>query len=196
LSKSLNEDALNKLFSGARTFNRFLPDPVTDDVIHRLYSLLKWGPTAFNSQPARYAFVKSQEAKSHLAPALSSGNRDKTLAAPLTVLIAYDSQFYEHLPNQFPTYDAKALFGKSPALIEPTALRNSSLQGAYLIIAARALGLDVGPMSGFNPGLINDTFFPDGRYKINFIANLGYGDPASVYPRGPRLDFTEAASIL
>jgi nitroreductase len=196
MASRLPDSTLDQLFRNARTFNRFHADPVSDDVIHALYELLKWGPTAFNAQPARYVFLRTAEAKSRLAPALSSGNRDKTLAAPAVVLIAYDTGFHEHLPAQFPSYDAKPLFDGNPGLIDPTAARNGSLQGAYLILAARALGLDVGPMSGFNPDAVNSEFFPDGRYRINFIANLGYGDPESVHPRGPRLGFDQAVQLL
>lgn len=196
MASRLPDSALDQLFRNARTFNRFHSDPVSDDVIHALYELLKWGPTAFNAQPARYVVLRTAEAKARLAPALSSGNRDKTLAAPAVALVAYDTGFHEHLPGQFPSYDAKSLFDGNPALIEPTAVRNGSLQGAYLILAARALGLDVGPMSGFNPEAVNREFFPDGRYRINFIANLGYGDPASVHPRGARLSFDQAVRLL
>jgi 3-hydroxypropanoate dehydrogenase len=188
--------ALDQLFRQARSVNAFHPEPVNDDTIGQLYELLKWGPTAFNAQPGRYVFLRSQDAKARLAPALSSGNRDKTAAAPLTVIVAYDTRFHEHLPAQFPSYDAKPLFDANPALVEQTALRNASLQGAYLIIAARALGLDVGPMSGFNPDKFNQEFFPYGRYRVNFIANLGVGKPASAFPRGPRLDPELALQIL
>lgn len=196
MASRLSDSALDQLFRKARTFNRFHPEPVSDDVIHALYELIKWGPTAFNAQPARYVFLRSDEAKARLAPALSSGNRDKTVNAPVVVLVAYDTAFHEHLPAQFPSYDAKPLFDGNPALIEPTALRNGSLQGAYLILAARALRLDVGPMSGFNPEAVNREFFSDGRYRVNFIANLGYGDPDSVYPRGPRLAFDQAVQLF
>ena len=188
--------ALEQLFANARSYSGFLPQAVSADTLHQLYDLLKWGPTAFNTQPARYVFVQSAEAKAKLAPALSSGNRDKTLAAPATVIIAHDTRFYEHLPEQFPAYDAKPLFEANPGMVEPTAMRNGSLQGGYLIMAARALGLDVGPMSGFDAAAVNQAFFPDGRYQVNFIANLGYGDSATLFPRSPRLSFEQAVSIL
>ena len=188
--------ALEQLFANARSYSGFLPQAVSADTIHQLYDLLKWGPTAFNTQPARYVFVQSAEAKARLAPALSSGNRDKTLAAPATVIIAHDTRFYEHLPEQFPAYDAKPLFEANPGMVEPTAMRNGSLQGGYLIMAARALGLDVGPMSGFDAAAVNQAFFPDGRYQVNFIANLGYGDSATLFPRSPRLSFEQAVTIL
>jgi 3-hydroxypropanoate dehydrogenase len=169
--------------------------PVSDEKIHQLYELLKWGPTAFNAQPARYVFVRSPGAKQKLAPALSAGNRDKTLIAPVTVIVAVDTRFHEYLTAQFPAYDAKPLFDSTPALIEPTIQRNGSLQGAYLIIAARALGLDAGPMSGFNADLVNQAFFPDGRWKANFLVNLGYGNGEKLFPRGPRLAFEEVVRI-
>jgi 3-hydroxypropanoate dehydrogenase len=192
---ALDDHALDQLFRTARTYNVFRDEPISDDTIRQLYDLLKWGPTAFNAQPARYVFVRSPEAKAKLAPALSSGNRDKTLAAPLTVIVAADTRFHDHLPSQFPSYDARPLFENTPGLIEPTIQRNSSLQGAYLILAARALGLDAGPMSGFNADLLNQAFFPDGRRKANFLINLGYGTTEKLFPRNPRLDFDEVARI-
>lgn len=196
MSTSLNDAALDQLFRTARTFGKFLPREVDEATIKSLYDLLKWGPTAFNAQPARYVFLRSAAAKQRLAPALSAGNREKTLAAPLVVIVANDLHFHEQLPTQFPGYDAKPMFDGNQPMIDATVARNGSLQGAYLIIAARALGLDVGPMSGFNPAAVNAEFFPDGRYAVNFLANIGYGDAASLYPRGPRLGFEEAAKIL
>ena len=193
--KALNDAALDQLFRQARTVHAFQPEPVSDETIRQLYDLLKWGPTAFNAQPARYVFVKSAEAKARLLPALSPGNVPQVQSAAVTVIVAQDSRFAEHLPMQFPGYDAKAVFDGNPALVEPTAFRNSSLQGAYLILAARALGLDCGAMSGFNAQAVNETFFPDGRYKANFLLNLGVADPAGVYPRAPRLAFDEVARI-
>lgn len=196
MPERLDDRALDQLFRQARTYPAFLPRAIDDATIRELYELLKWGPTAFNAQPGRYLFVRSKEAKELLAPALSSGNRDKTLAAPLTVVFAYDTQFHEHLGTQWDKPSAKALFDDTPALVEPTALRSGNLQAAYLIVAARALGLDVGPMSGFKPDVVNAAFFPDGRWKANFLANLGYGDPSKLVPRGPRLDFDEVARIV
>ncbi len=192
----LDDSALDQLFRKARTYNGFKPDSVSDDTLRALYDLLKWGPTSFNSQPGRYVFIRSAEAKARLAPALSSSNCDKTVAAPINVIVAYDTRFHEHLPRLTASASAKAIYDKMPELIEPTILRNGSLQGAYLILAARALGLDVGPMSGFNADLVNEAFFPDGRYKVNFLANLGYGEPTAVYPRGYRFEFDEVARIL
>ncbi len=158
--------------------------------------MLKWGPTAFNAQPARYVFVRSAAAKEKLKAALSPGNVVQTLAAAVSVIVAQDTRFYEHLPQQFPAYDAKSLFAGNAALADATAARNSSLQGAYLILAARALGLDAGPQSGFNAEAINQAFFPDGRYRVNFLVNLGIADPAGELPRGPRLAFDDVAQIL
>lgn len=193
---SLPDTALDQLFREARTVHGFKPVPVSDELIQRLYELLKWGPTAFNAQPARFVFVRSPEAKARLRPALSSGNVPQTDQAAVTVIVAYDSQFQEHLRTQFPSFDAKPLFDGNPALAQATAFRNSSLQGAYLILAARALGLDVGPQSGFNPQAVNEAFFPDGRYQVNFMVNLGVADHSATHPRGPRLAFTDAAQIL
>lgn len=195
MSIVLDDKTLDQLFRNARSYAAFRDEPVSDETIHRLYELLKWGPTAFNAQPGRYVFVRSPQAKARLAPTLASANKDKTLAAPLTVIVAADTRFHENLPTLFPAYDAKPLFDNTPALIEPTLARNSSLQGAYLILAARALGLDAGPMSGFNADLADQAFFPDGRWKSNFLINLGYGDPEKLYPRSPRLSFEQAARI-
>jgi len=196
MTTSLSDAALDQLFRTARTVHGFLPVPVSDDTIRQLYDLLKWGPTAFNAQPARYVFVKSAEAKAKLRPALSPGNVAQTEQAAVTVIVAQDTRFQEHLPQQFPAYDAKPLFDGNAALAEATAFRNSSLQGAYLILAARSLGLDAGAQSGFNPQVVNEAFFADGRYKANFIVNLGVADHAATHPRGPRLPFDTVAQIL
>jgi len=192
----LNDASLDQLFRQARTVHAFQNIPVLDETIHQLYDLLKWGPTAFNAQPARYVFVKTAQAKAKLIPALMLGNVPQVESAAVTVIVAQDTRFHEHLPTQFPGYDAKPLFDANPAMTEATAARNSSMQGAYLILAARALGLDCGAMSGFNPQAVNDAFFPDGRFKANFLINLGVADPVGVHPRGPRLAFDEAAQIL
>lgn len=194
--KPMSDATLDQLFRQARTVHAFKPEAVSDDTLRQLYELFKWGPTAFNGQPGRYVFVKSAEAKAKLIPALSPGNVPQVQSAAATVIVAYDTRFPEHLPTQFPGYDAKAVFDANPAIVEPAAFRNSSLQGAYLILAARALGLDSGAMSGFNPQAVNDAFFPDGRFKVNFLLNIGVADPAGVYPRAPRLTFEEAAQIL
>ncbi|MFA7269545.1 MAG: malonic semialdehyde reductase [Sterolibacterium sp.] len=192
----LSQEALAQLYTGARSLHTFRPEPVSDSTLAALYDLLKWGPTAFNGQPGRYIFLRTAAAKARLAAALMPANLDKTMATPVTVIIAQDSRFYEHLPKLFPAYDAKAMFESNPALVASTAFRNSSLQGAYLILAARALGLTCGPMSGFDAAKLNAEFFPDGRNQANFLCNLGYGDPAGAKPRGPRLAFEEACSLL
>lgn len=188
--------SLDQLFRKARTVHAFQPVPVSDDTIRQLYELLKWGPTAFNAQPARYVFVRSAEAKARLLPAVSAGNRAQTEAAGVTVIVAQDSQFYEHLPSQFPAYNAKPLFESNAQAAEATAFRNASLQGAYLILAARALGLDVGAQSGFDAAAVNQAFFADGRWKANFLVNLGVADHQATHPRGPRLAFDEVAQIV
>lgn len=193
---ALPDNALDQLFRHARTVHAFKPEPVSDDAIRALYDLLKWGPTAFNAQPARFVFVRSAEAKARLAPALSGGNKAQTLAAGVTVIVAHDTRFYEHLPAQFPAYDAKPIFEGNAEVAQATAFRNGSLQGAYLVLAARALGLDAGPQSGFNAELVDQTFFPDGRWRTNFLVNLGVADQAGTFARGPRLPFDEVAQIL
>ena len=170
---ALSTDALDQLFVHARTHNGFTSEPVPEATLRRLYDLMKWGPTSMNCQPARLVFVTTPEGKAKLAPALSPGNLDKTLAAPATVIIATDSRFYEHLPTMFPAYDARPMFEANAELAASTAFRNGTLQGAYLIVAARALGLDCGPMSGFDAGKLNAAFFPDGRCQANFLCNLG-----------------------
>ncbi|MDD5176434.1 MAG: malonic semialdehyde reductase [Sterolibacterium sp.] len=192
----LNQEVLAQLFSGARSLHAFRPEPVRDDTLAALYDLVKWGPSAFNSQPGRYIFLRTAESKARLAPALMPANLDKTLAAPVTVIIAQDSRFYENLPQLFPTYDAKSIFESNAALAATTAFRNSSLQGAYLMLAARGLGLTCGPMSGFDAAKVNAEFFPDGRNQVNFLCNLGYGDFTGARPRDPRLKFAEACRIL
>ena len=191
----LPDSALDQIFRTARTHNVWLDKPVTDDQLRQLYDLMKWGPTSANCSPARIVFVKSKAAKEKLKPALSPGNLDKTMAAPVTAIIAYDLEFYEKLPRLFPHADARSWFVGKPDLIETTAFRNGSLQGAYLIIAARAIGLDCGPMSGFNNALVDAAFFPDGKIKSNFLCSLGYGDPSKLLPRNPRLAFDEACKI-
>jgi len=195
----IDAKALDVLFRAARTQNGFLDTPVSGEQLRQIYDVMKWGPTTQNSQPMRIVFVRSKEAKEKLAPALSPGNLDKTMRAPVTAIIAYDSRFYEHLPRNFPNNPAARnnYEGEEKrAHVERTALRNSSLQGAYFILAARALGLDCGPMSGFDNAKVDAAFFPDGRYKSNFLINLGHGDPSKVFPRNPRFEFDEACKIL
>ncbi len=191
----LPDASLDRIFRSARTYNGFGDKPVTDETLRQIYDLLKWGPTSANSSPGRFVFVKGKAAKEKLRPALSEGNLNKTMAAPVTAIVAYDTEFYEKLPRLFPHTDARSWFAGKPGLIESTAFRNSTLQGAYMIIAARALGLDCGPMSGFDNARVDAAFFPDGKWKSNFLCNLGYGDPASVKPRNPRLSFEEACRI-
>ncbi|HEX5094271.1 MAG TPA: malonic semialdehyde reductase [Burkholderiales bacterium] len=194
----LDDKALDLIFRDAHTPQGFLDDPVTDERLRQVYELMKWGPTTLNSQPGRIVFVRSKAAKEKLAPALSPGNLDKTLKAQVTAIIAYDSRFYENLPKTFPN-NPKArdnfLGDEKKAANDRVALRNGSLQGAYFIIAARALGLDCGPMSGFDNAKVDAAFFPDGRWKSNFLINLGKGDPAKIFPRNPRLSFDEACRI-
>jgi 3-hydroxypropanoate dehydrogenase len=191
----LSQSALDQLFLTARTFNKFTSRTVSDETIHRLYDLLKWGPTAVNCQPGRYVFVKSHAARERLKPALSPGNVAKTENAPVTAIVAYDRKFHQHLPTQWTAYDASKPFADDQTLAETAAFRNGSLEGAYLIMAARSLGLDCGPMSGFDNDRVDAEFFPDGRFKSNFLINIGYGEEGGFYPRGPRLDFETVALI-
>ena len=191
----LTDTALDTIFRTARTHNGFIDRPVTDATLHAIYDLMKWGPTSGNSGPARFVFVRSPEAKARLAPALSPGNHDKTMAAPVTVIVGHDLEFYEHLPRLFPHTDARSWFAGKPDHIRTTAFRNGTLQGAYFIIAARAFGLDCGPMSGFDNGKVDAAFFPDGKIKSNFLINLGYGDDSKLFARNPRLTFAEACRI-
>ena len=193
---AISDNALDQLFREARTHNDWLPKPISTELLREIYDLTKWGPTSANSSPARFVFVISPEAKERLRPALSSGNLAKTMAAPATVIIAYDTSFHEHLPRLFPHKEMRSVFASKAGLIEETAFRNSSLQGGYLILAARALGLDCGPMSGFDAGKVNAEFFPDGKWKANFLCNLGYGDRSKLFPRNPRLSFEEACLVL
>ncbi len=211
MGQRVDDTALDTLFRTARTYAKWLPRPVTDETLRELYELLKWAPTSANAAPARFAFLRSKEAKERLRPAMAPLNVQKTMTAPVTVIIAYDMKFYEQLPKLFPQNPGMAkLFESSPDMVEATAKRNSSLQGAYLIMAARSLGLDCGPMSGFDQAKVDEEFFaagkpcfgcdqeffPEGHVRTNFLCNLGYGDPSSQYQRLPRLAFTEACSLL
>lgn len=192
----LDDDALDTLFRSARTYNGFTAEPVTDDHLHAIYDLLKWGPTAANSCPARFVFVRTPAAKERLRPALAPGNVAKTMAAPVTAIIGYDLEFYEKLPRLFPHTDARSWFaGKAHEHIRTNAFRGGTLQGAYFMLAARALGLCCGPMGGFDNARVDAEFFPDGSVRSNFLCNLGFGDPASLHPRNPRLAFAEACRI-
>jgi 3-hydroxypropanoate dehydrogenase len=196
MSHAINDDALDVIFRKARTQNKWLDKPVSTALLMAVYDLMRWGPTSANQSPARFVFITSKDAKERLKPYLSEGNRDKTMSAPVTAIIGYDLDFPETLPKLFPhAPDAKNWF-KDPAAAQVHAFRNSSLQGAYFIIAARAVGLDCGPMSGFDNAGVDKEFFPSGRIKSNFICSLGYGDPAGLFPRSPRLSFDEACKIL
>ena len=210
-SHVLNDDVLDVLFREARTHSAWLDRLVEDDLLHQLYDLMKWGPTSANCCPARILFLRSKPAKERLRPALMPGNVDKTMKAPVTAILAYDSKFYEQLPRLFPAVPAmKEMYVASSELAATTALRNGSLQGAYFMLAARSLGLDCGPMSGFDNAKVDEEFFPTtaawgqangafvaaGAVKSNFLCNLGYGDAAKLYPRGPRLEFDEACQLL
>lgn len=193
----LDDTALDTVFRQARTHYGFHPEPIDEATLRELYDLLKWGPTSMNCQPARYVFVVSDEGKSRLIPALSEGNRDKAHEAPVTVIVAVDTLFYQHMPHIFPSSpNARERFADNPEKAHDTAWRNATLQGAYLIIAARMLGLDAGPMSGFDTAIVDEEFFPDGRYKSNFLINLGVGKPDSQRPRTPRLAFEDVVEVV
>jgi 3-hydroxypropanoate dehydrogenase len=195
---ALDADALDRLFLGARTHCAWLDRPVDDALLERIHALARMGPTSANSCPMRVAFVRSREAKLRLMPALLESNRAQTMAAPVTAIIAHDTRFYEHLPRLYPHADARAWFAgpENAALAATTALRNGTLQGAYLMLAARALGLDCGPMSGFDNAAVDREFFPGGRIASNFLCNLGWGDASGLHPRGPRFEFAETCVIL
>ena len=211
MKKALGVDGLNQIFREARTHNAWLDKPVSDEILRQLYDLMKWGPTSANGSPGRLVFLRTPEAKERLRPALAPGNVEKTMTAPVTAIIAYDLLFFEKLPKLFlHAPGMRDLFAQNPQLVEETAKRNSSLQGGYLIIAARALGLDCGPMSGFDNAKVDEEFFgsgkecegceeeffPAGHVKSNFLCNLGYGDDSKLFPRGPRLTFNEACTLL
>jgi 3-hydroxypropanoate dehydrogenase len=194
---ALDDAALDPLFREAHTHNKFTSEPVTDDELRAIFDLAKMGPTSANSSPGRFLFLRTPWAKEKLRPTLSAGNTDKTMAAPVTVIVAYDPKFYEHLPKLFPhNPDARGWFSDNPGLAEQTAFRNGTLQGAYFIVAARALGFDCGPMSGFDNAKVDEAFLADRGWKSNFLINLGHGDPAGVYPRSPRFAFDEACVLL
>ena len=211
MKRVLADEALDQIFRESRTHNGWRDKPVSDEMLEQLYDLLKWGPTSANGSPGRFVFLRTKEAKERLRPALAPGNVEKTMAAPVTVIVAYDLLFFEKLPKLFPhSPGMRNLFAQNPQLVEETARRNSSLEGAYLIIAARALGLDCGPMSGFDNAKLDEEFFgagkehdgceqeffPAGHVKSNFLCNLGYGDESKLFPRGPRLTFNEACTLL
>jgi 3-hydroxypropanoate dehydrogenase len=208
---TLDDNARDLIFRNARTHADWLDRPVSDDTLREVYDLAKWGPTSANASPARFVFVRTPATKERLRSALAPGNVEKTMKAPVTVIVAYDLKFYEKLPKLFPhSPGMMKSFADNPQLVETTARRNSSLQGAYLMIAARACGLDCGPMSGFDHSKLDaeffaagrecegcdQEFFPDGHVRSNFLCNLGYGDPSRLHPRNPRLAFEEACSLL
>jgi nitroreductase len=193
---ALSEEVLDTLFGQARSHNGWQDKPVSDDQLRQIYGLLKMGPTSANSCPARFVFIKSAESKMKLKTCLDEGNIKKSMTAPVVAIIGMDLEFYDKLNKLFPHTDAKSWFAGKPAKIEETAFRNSTLQGAYLILAARSLGLDCGPMSGFDNTKLDAAFFPGGKVKSNFICAIGYGDASKLYPRGPRLAFDEACEIV
>ena len=195
MTASVSSESINQIFTGARTHHAWLDREVGDDVLSQIFDVAKWGPTSVNSLPARFLFLKSSAAKGNLLPALAGSNVEQVQAAPVTAVIAFDEKFYEKLPALFTAFDAKALFQGNPGLSAETAFRNSALQGAYFMLAARALGLDVGPMSGFDNAKVDEIFFSGTSWKSNFLCNIGYGDPAKLFPRGPRLSFDQAAKI-
>lgn len=197
MSESLDIYARQRLFTEARSQNAWLPRPVSDELLHELYELTRWGPTSMNCSPMRVSFVRSPEARERLLSAVSPGNLEKVRTAPVVAIVAYDMQFYELLPKLFPHRpDAGNIFRHEPELAEDTYFRNSSLQGGYFILAARLLGLDCGPLSGFNAALLNSLFFEGTTLRANFLCCLGYGDPAGLFPRSPRLSFDEACTML
>lgn len=192
---ALDAAALDQLFRSARTQNKWLDRPIADHKLEELYDLVKYGPTSANSSPARFVFVRTAEGKAKLKEALSGGNIEKTMTAPVTVIVAHDPKFYDQLPKLFPHADARSWFAGNDALAETTAFRNGTLQGAYLMLAARALGIDSGAMSGFDNAKVDELFFAGSGWKTNFMVNLGYGDPAGLFPRSPRLSFDEACQF-
>ena len=196
MNQPLDQAALDQLFDKARTNNKWQPREVPDTLLKQIVEHMKWGPTSANCSPARIVFVKSAAAKARLKPHLSAGNVEKTMAAPATAIIGYDLNFYEYLPRLYPPADAKSWFVGKKAHADTTAFRNGSLQGGYFILAARALGLDCGPMSGFDNAAVDAEFFAGTEIRSNFLCNLGFGDPEGVYPRSPRFSFDEMATIV
>jgi 3-hydroxypropanoate dehydrogenase len=195
MEKPVDDKALDQIFREARTQNGWLDRPVSDDLLRRLYDLVKMGPTSANCLPMRLVFVKGQTAKERLLSCLVPGNVEKARSAPVIAIVAHDLEFYEKLPRLFPHTDARAWFVGNDELTRSTAFRNGTLQGAYLILAARSLGIDCGPMSGFDNARLDELFFPDGEIKSNFLVSLGYGDTSKLLPRSPRLSFDEACRI-
>ena len=194
--KAIEAAALEQLFTEARTHNGFFDRHVPDELLRKAFDIAKMGPTSANQSPLRILFLRSEAAKARLLPALSAGNLEKTKAAPVVAITAYDEQFYEHLPFLFPHADAKPWFSGNAELAARSAFQNGTLQVAYLIIALRAVGLDTGPMTGFDRTKVDAEFFPDGRFKSNVLINIGYGDSSKLFPRSPRFDFDHVAQIL
>lgn len=192
----LDDNSLDIIFREARTYSAWLDEPVSDALLNQVYDLMKLAPTGANCCPARIVFVRSPEAKQRLLPAMAPGNVEKTRTAPVTAIVGYDLEFYEKLPKLFPQTDARSWFVGNQPLIDTTAFRNGTLQSGYLMIAARALGLDAGPMSGFDNEKVDKEFFAGTKVKSNLVINLGYGDPSKLFPRNPRLPFDEVARIL
>jgi 3-hydroxypropanoate dehydrogenase len=192
----VSDEALDRIFRKARTYRMWRPEGVEQAVLKEIYELTALGPTSANSLPARFVFLTTAAAKERLIPALAPGNVEKTRTAPVTAIVAYDIDFVESIREMIKDSNALSWLNGNPAAIEETAFRNGTLQGGYFILAARALGLDCGPMSGFDPDKVNREFFPDGRWKVNFLCNLGYGDGSKMPPRGPRLGFAEACRLL
>jgi 3-hydroxypropanoate dehydrogenase len=193
---TIDSQALDQIFLKARTANGFTDEPVSDEQLRQIYELAVMGPTSMNCQPARYVFLRTPESRERLLPALSPGNLEKTRRAPVTVIVATDTQFYEHMPQIWHREGAKEMFEGNAGLASSTASRNGSLGGAYFIIAARSLGLDCGPMSGVDLAKVDAEFFPDGRYKANFLINLGHGDDSLLFQRNPRLGFEQACELI
>jgi 3-hydroxypropanoate dehydrogenase len=196
MSHAVNDEALDTIFRKARTQNKWLDKPVSNTLLMAVYDLMRMGPTSANMSPARIVFVVSKEAKERLKPLMMEANRDKTMAAPVTAVIGYDMKFAEHMPKLFPQRPQFKDVFSAPEVAGPHAFRNSSLQGGYFIVAARALGLDCGPMSGFDAAGVDKEFFAGTDVKTNFLCNVGYGDPSGVFPRNPRLSFDEACKIV
>ena len=198
MGERVDDHCIDVLLRKARTQNGYLPQPVTDEELRAVYDLMKLGPTSANCSPSRFIFVRTPEGKARLLPALSAGNQEKTKQAPVTVIMGYDTKFYDLLPTKLFTHrpEMRDPYAKNAELAETVAFRNSTLQGAYFMIAARALGLDVGGMSGFDNKKVDAEFFPDGRIKSNFLINVGHGDPSKVMAKLPRLDFEEACTLL
>lgn len=194
--KKISAESLDQVFREARTHFVWRAEPVPIELLKEAYNLAALGPTSANSSPARFVFITTPEAKARLLPAMAPGNLEKTKTAPVTAIIAYDVEFHERLPQLFPARDMRSVFAGNAALIQETAFRNGTLQGGYFILAARALGLDCGPMSGFDQQKVNAEFFPDGKWKANFLCNVGYGDSSKLFPRNPRLKFEEACQVL